>query len=170
MTQEQAIQLIRGAIVSMGNVDDTKVLLADSDMPRPSSEHIWMLLRTDTAEGFPERRPENTMAVSRELLIEFEAIGDSYIQAMKQAIMRLWLYEDPDGIALSKAGISVRESSPATNVSALFRSSKEPRESTNITFGYIQTFEAPPPILATAIILDIFGNETLEYHETFEVT
>lgn len=166
MTEEQALQLILSA---MFELTGAPVYIADGDMPRPSHEHIWMRIRTDTFETLPSRGTGNTINHPRLTLIEFEALGWSAVAALKSACSRLMLGDDPIVLALGNAGIGIRSRPTLTNVSQLLRSSKEPRVSAAILFGYLFRAEVPQPSVVTAIHLDGYLENTLEYQEDFPI-
>lgn len=169
MTTEQAIQLIRTAFVTMTGLPDNALLIADTDMPRPNYEHIALRIRTEEPENYPFRDEDSNLAQATLLRIDFEAYGQNAVDKLILACRRLYLSDDPVLLLLGTSGVGVRTKPSFTNVSALLRTSKEPRYNATITFSYLYTAEVPNPIEASAIVLDAYLDDELEYNETFPI-
>jgi len=169
MTTEQAIQAIRSAFITLSTLSETEVWIADEDMTRPNYDHVWMRIRDDVNTIYPSRSPSNDIRQPRTLRIEFEADGKTAIAKMKHAFSALYLQDDPTVQALGVAGIGVLTTPSFVNVSQLLRNAKEPRMNATISFSYLYTGEVDSPVAATAIVLDGYLEDTLEYTETFEI-
>lgn len=169
MTTDAAIKLIRNAIVTLTGLADSAVLIGDKDNPRPSTDHIWIRMRDDIASVYPSRSPTNDILQPQTLRLEFEAVGKTAAVKLRTACSVFHLQDDPTVQGLGIAGIGILTRASFTNVSALLKTAKEPRLNATISFSYLLTDEVDPPEEVTAIILDGYLENTLEYNETFEI-
>ncbi len=171
MTREEAIILFRNAFIAMSGLAPQAVLLAEGDNPRPSTPHVWMRLRNENAESYPDFLPGTPqISQTKRLRIEMEGVGYQLVPAFKAAIYRMRMIGDPVIWPLSQAGVSIRDVSDFTNVAAVVRTSPEPRELVSVTIGYQETASTQNFVPATAIDLAVDSGLTSDYTEEFTIT
>ena len=170
MTREEAIILFRNALISMSGLAGSAVLLAEGDNPRPSTPHVWMRLRNENAESYPDFIPGTPqISQTKRLRIEIEAVGYTIVPAFKAAIYRMRMIGDPVIWPLSQAGVSIRDVSEFMNVAAVLRTSPEPREMVNVTIGYQETANTSNFVPATAIDVEVDAGLASTVEKTFVI-
>lgn len=169
MTRDEAIELVRSTLVTMTGVNDSLMLLADADMVRPNAEHAWLRLRTDEVVGWPVVDDSGDLAEIHRLRFDLEVVGYALVPDFKRACARLRLRDDPDGYALSVAGVAVESIAPWSVIPVPFRSTYEPREMCSIVVQYKQTDTAPTFGEVSSITVDAVSSDGLAYTETFPI-
>lgn len=168
MTREQALQAIRTSFISMTGLPATEVWFADENKSRPATPHLWIRFREEDEEGWASS-DDTSLEQAQSIVLEFEATGQNFIDGLKIFKSRLGRWDDTDGLALSAAGVALREVRVSTNVTALFRSGKEPRENLVMGFAYLYTATAPTPGEIETIVVDVSDGNTLNFTETYDV-
>lgn len=127
LTKEEAIRLVRTALVTLFGVADANVIRANTDNARPAGSHFWLRSENIISLGKPQKgRTALTLEVLKEHQFTLEAVGNTAKDLMIR-MERLLLRDDIVPVGLTASGISIRRLDDNIDMDSELSSTWEPR-------------------------------------------
>ena len=153
MNQDDAIALLRDAVVALSGLADDHVLLGyGPQVPRLATGHIYLISQGDARIGFPRQSTLTVVNQSRLADVRLEAVGYAACAALRVVHALLWSQHDAVR-ALSAAGVSTHELGDVIDVSVPVTTAYEPRCLFDAAIGYVLSVASAAGPEATAINL-----------------
>lgn len=137
MTRAAALAAARAALVATSRLAQERVIYARQDGVRPAVGTLTLRAVTETPQGYSGRIDADTLGARQVLRVQVLAHGQTAIDALADALVRLRL-EGPWGVAYIRAA-------PLLDTTAIWQSGHEPSASVDLLWHYVRTASSDEP-------------------------